>query len=57
MLLVVHRVVVVVRRVVRGTKYWCFVITALGWIWLLGVCVREIFMSIVLSFNSYFFPK
>ena len=57
MLLVVHRVVVVVRRVVRGTKYWCFVITALGWIWLLGVCVREIFTSIVLSFNSYFFQK
>ena len=27
-----------------------FVIAALGWIWLLGVCVCEIFKSIVLLF-------
>ena len=34
-----------------STVVWCFfVIAALGWIWLLGVCVREIFMSIVQFF-------
>ena len=48
---VVHMCVMFGVALVRGDGCWYLIIAALGRIWLLGVCVLAIFMSIVLSLN------